>query len=93
MPISIKDVEYVAALAKLELSETGKKKFAKELNKIIKYIDQLKEVDTQNVSPTSHVIPGKFLREDKAEPSLSQKEALANAPDKRGGYVKVSKVI
>ena len=93
MPLRIVDAEYVATLAKLELSETEKKKCAKELDKIIKYIDQLKEVDTENVLPVSQVIPGKFLGEDKAEPSLSQKEALANAPDKRGGYVKVPKVI
>ena len=78
----------------MELSETEKKKFAKELDKIIKYIDQLREVDTRNVAPTSHVIPMEnVLREDKVEPSLSQEEALANAPDKKDGYFKVPKVI
>jgi len=78
----------------LELSETEKKKFAKELDKIIKYIDQLREVDARNVAPTSHVIPMEnVLREDKVEPSLSQEEALANAPDKKDGYFKVPKVI
>lgn len=78
----------------MELSETEKKKFAKELDKIIKYIDQLREVDARNVAPTSHVIPMEnVLREDKVEPSLSQEEALANAPDKKDGYFKVPKVI
>ena len=94
MPITIKDVEYVAGLAKLEFSEAEKRKFAKELDKIIKYIDQLKEVDTENIPPTSHIIPMEnVLREDKVEPSLSQEEALANAPDKKDGYFKVPKVI
>jgi aspartyl-tRNA(Asn)/glutamyl-tRNA(Gln) amidotransferase subunit C len=94
MPITIKDVEYVAGLAKLEFSEAEKRKFAKELDKIIKYIDQLKEVDTENIPPTSHIIPMEnVLREDKVEPSLSQDEALANAPDKKDGYFKVPKVI
>jgi aspartyl-tRNA(Asn)/glutamyl-tRNA(Gln) amidotransferase subunit C len=94
MPITIKDVEYVAGLAKLEFSEAEKRKFAKELDKIIKYIDQLKEVDTLNIPPTSHIIPMEnVLREDKVEPSLSQDEALANAPDKKDGYFKVPKVI
>jgi len=94
MPITIKDVEYVAGLAKLELSEAEKRKFAKELDKIIKYIEQLKEVDTLNIPPTSHIIPMEnVLREDKVEISLSQDEALANAPDKKDEYFKVPKVI
>ena len=94
MPLRIVDAEYVATLAKLELSETEKKKCAKELDKTIKYIDQLKEVDTENIPPTSHIIPMEnVLREDKVEPSLSQDEALANAPDKKDGYFKVPKVI
>jgi len=94
MPITIKDVEYVAGLAKLELSEAEKRKFAKELDKIIKYIDQLKEVDTENIPPTSHIIPMEnVLRENKVEISLSQDEALTNAPDKKDEYFKVPKVI
>jgi len=65
MAITLKDVEYVAKLAKLKLSETEKRKFQKELDKIITYIDQLNQVDTENVPPTSHVIPMEnVLRED-----------------------------
>lgn len=94
MAISIKDVEYVAGLAKLELSEKEKKKFQKELDNIIKYIDQLKEVNTEGIPPTSHVIPMEnVLREDEVLKSLSQDEALANAPEKEDGYFKVPKVI
>ena len=90
MPITIKDVEYLAQLARLILSEKEKKKFQKELNKIIRYIDQLNQVDTQNIPPTTHVIPMKnVLREDEAKPSLTQKEALSNVPDKKDGYFKV----
>ncbi len=94
MAISKKDVEYLAGLAKLKLSEKEKSKFKKELDKIIKYIDQLKEVDTENIPPTSHVIAMEnVLREDRVLPSLSQDEALANAPEKEDGYFKVPKVI
>ncbi len=94
MAISIKDVEYVAGLAKLELSEKEKKKFQKELDNIIKYIDQLKEVNTEGIPPTSRVIPMEnVLREDEVLKSLSQDEALANAPEKEDGYFKVPKVI
>ena len=94
MSITIRDVEYVAKLAKLKLSEAEKRKFQKELDKIITYIDQLNQVDTENVPPTSHVIPMEnVLREDKVKSSLTQEEALANAPDKKDGYFRVPKVI
>lgn len=94
MPITSKDVEYVANLAKLELTQEEKIKFQKELDNIIKYIDQLNELNTDNVPITSHVIPLKnVLREDKVLPSLAQDKALANAPQKKDGFFKVPKVI
>jgi len=94
MVITIKDVEYVAKLAKLKLSQEEKRRFQKELDKVIRYIDQLNQVDTENVPPTSHVVPMQnVLREDKVKPSLTQKEALANAPDKKDGHFRVPKVI
>jgi len=94
MPITVKDVEYVANLAKLELSEEEKKRFQKELDNIIKYIDQLNELDTQDVPITSHVFPlQNVLRKDEVLPSLSPDEALANAPEKKEGFFKVPKVI
>jgi aspartyl-tRNA(Asn)/glutamyl-tRNA(Gln) amidotransferase subunit C len=94
MPITLKDVEYVANLAKLELSEEEKKRFQKELDGIIKYIDQLNELDTENVPITSHVFPlQNVLRKDEVLPSLSPNEALANAPEKKDGFFKVPKVI
>jgi len=94
MPITLKDLEYVAKLAKLKLSDQEKRKFQKELDKIIRYIDQLNQVNTEDVSPTSHVIPMEnVLREDEVKASLTQDEALANAPDKKDGYFKVPKVI
>ena len=94
MPITLKDVEYVAGLAKLELTQEEKIRFQKELDNIIKYIDQLNELNTDNVPITSHVIPLKnVLREDKVLPSLAQDKALANAPQKKDGFFKVPKVI
>ena len=94
MPITLKDVEYVANLAKLELSGEEKKRFQKELDNIIKYIDQLNELDTENVPITSHVVSlQNVLRKDEVLPSLSPDEALANAPEKKDGFFKVPKVI
>jgi len=94
MPITLKDVEYVADLGKLELTQEEKIKLQKELDNIIKYIDQLNELNTDNVPMTSHVIRLKnVLREDKVLPSLAQDKALANAPQKRDGFFRVPRVI
>ena len=94
MSITLKDVEYVANLAELELSQGEKIKFQKELDNIIKYIDQLKELNTENVPITSHVVPlQNVFREDRVLPSLPPDEALANAPKKKDGFLKVPKVI
>jgi len=94
MAITLKDVEYVADLAKLELTQEEKIKLQKELDNIIKYIDQLNELNTDNVPITSHVVPLKnVLREDKVLPSLAQDKALANAPQKKDGFFRVPKVI
>ena len=57
MSISIQDVEHVAKLARLELSEEEKAKFAEQLGAILKYAQKLNELDTENVPPTSHVLP------------------------------------
>ncbi|MGB7061742.1 MAG: Asp-tRNA(Asn)/Glu-tRNA(Gln) amidotransferase subunit GatC [Candidatus Zixiibacteriota bacterium] len=94
MAITLKDVEYAANLAKLELSPEEKIRFQRELDKIIKYVDQLNELNTENVPVTSHVIPMQnVMREDKVLPSLSSDQALANAPRKKGGFFRVPKVI
>lgn len=94
MPISLEDVEHVAGLAKLELSAEEKAKFQTDLDKVIKYVDQLNELDTENVPVTSHVIPiQNVLREDKVLPSISRQKALANAPKRKHGFFKVPKVI
>jgi aspartyl-tRNA(Asn)/glutamyl-tRNA(Gln) amidotransferase subunit C len=87
MPVTLKDVEYVANLAKLELSLEEKRRFQKEPDNITKYVDQLNELDTQNVPLTSPVVfLQNVLREDQVLPSFLQDEALANAPEKKDGF-------
>jgi aspartyl-tRNA(Asn)/glutamyl-tRNA(Gln) amidotransferase subunit C len=94
MPISLSDVDYLASLAKLELDPDEKIRFEKDLQKIIQYIDQLRELDTAKVSLTSHVVsPGSILREDDIRPSLSQDSALANAQKKKDGFFRVPRVL
>lgn len=92
--ISNKEVEYVARLARLEISEQEKEKFTAQLNDILLHIDQLNELDTQEVEPMSHAIAvTNAFREDKVRDSIGVKEALANAPDARGEFFRVPKVI
>ncbi len=94
MAISIQDVEHIAKLARLRLTEEEKLRFQKELGKIIEYFDQLKKLNTKGVSPTTHVVPlENVLREDVVTPSLPVEEALANAPDRKGNYFRVPKVV
>lgn len=94
MKISKKDVEYVAKLARLKLSEEEKEKFTNQLDQILKYVDKLNELDTEKVKPTSHVLPLKnVFRKDKVGKSLKVEKALENAPEKARGFFKVPKVI
>ncbi len=94
MKISKEDVEHVAKLARLRLTEEEKGKFGKQLNQILEYVEKLNELNIDGVEPTSHVVPLKnVLREDEVKPSLSEEDALSNAPDKKGNFFKVPRII
>lgn len=94
MSVTIKDVEHIARLAKLEFSETEKEKFTHQFNDILKYMEQLNSVDTTNVEPLAQVIElNNVFRDDVVKPSISTEEALKNAPDKTEEHFKVPKVI
>jgi aspartyl-tRNA(Asn)/glutamyl-tRNA(Gln) amidotransferase subunit C len=92
--ITIKEVEYVANLARLVFNEEEKKKLAEQLGRILDYIEQLNELDTEDVKPTSHVIPMKnVVRPDVVRPSLPRDDALANAPSDVDGLFEVPKIV
>src|SRR6476659_2462952 len=96
MKITPKDVEHVARLARLELTDAEKEKYTAQLESILGYIDVLNKFDTQNVPPTTHVLPlSNIWREDVAEPNRlgSQADIIKNAPDAEGPFFKVKKVI
>ena len=94
MAITMKDVEYVAKLARLKLTKEEKEKYARQLSDILNYINKLNELDTSNIEPTSHVVSlSNVFRQDKVTPSLSSKEILSNAPKKEKGFFKVKKII
>ncbi|ADD69187.1 glutamyl-tRNA(Gln) amidotransferase, C subunit [Denitrovibrio acetiphilus DSM 12809] len=92
--ISIKDVKHIANLARLSFDEAGAEKLKDDLNSILGYVDKLNELDTSDVEPTSHTLDiYTVTRPDKAEPSLTNEEALANAPQSENAHFKVPKVM
>ena len=86
-------VRHVAKLANLSLSEKEVKMFQKQLSDILEYVDQLDELDTENVKPTSQVTGlENVFREDKVKPSLTQAQALSGTKRKKNGYFEVKSV-
>jgi aspartyl-tRNA(Asn)/glutamyl-tRNA(Gln) amidotransferase subunit C len=92
--ITREQVEHVAKLARLAVSEEEKALFGRQLSSILTYVETLNRVDTAQVEPTSHVIPMQnVLREDEVKPSLPREAALGNAPDADAGCFRVPKII
>jgi aspartyl-tRNA(Asn)/glutamyl-tRNA(Gln) amidotransferase subunit C len=94
MKITRKEVEHVARLARLELTEEEKVLFTSQLDGILAYVDKLNELNTDGIVPTSHAVPMEnAFREDLVIPSIGLDHALANAPDRSGNFFRVPKVI
>ena len=94
MKITPQDVEHVAKLSRLYLSEEEKESYTKTLNSILEYMDVLNRVDTSQVEPTAHVLPLKnVFREDRLHESLDREAVLANAPEKEDGCFKVPRIV
>ena len=92
--ITMRDVEHVARLSRLALTDQEKERMRRELDGILSYIDKLRALDTANVPPTSHAVPmTNVMREDEPRPSLAQDEMLANAPERGGEFFRVPKII
>lgn len=94
MSVTRKDVEHVANLARLELSEQEQALLTDQMNAILKYAEKLNELNTEHVEPTTHVLPvTNVMREDEVRPSVSVETALKNAPDEEDGQFKVPAVL
>lgn len=94
LKITRKDVENVALLSRLEITENEVEKFTGQLNAILAYVDVLNQVNTEGVEPTAHVLSLKnVMRADEVRPSLPRELALANAPEQEDGYFKVPKIM
>jgi aspartyl-tRNA(Asn)/glutamyl-tRNA(Gln) amidotransferase subunit C len=88
------DVKYVAHLARIALSPDEEKKLAEQLGGILGYIEKLKELDVTKVEPTAHAVPLiNVTRADEIQPSLSQDEAIRNAPRHANGLFIVPKIV
>lgn len=94
MALERKDVEHVAHLARLHLTEEELGRFHKQLDNILQYVEKLNEADTSGVEPLAHAAPaGNVFREDEVKPSLERSAALAEAPDSDGYVFRVPRII
>ncbi|MGZ3514325.1 MAG: Asp-tRNA(Asn)/Glu-tRNA(Gln) amidotransferase subunit GatC [Thermodesulfobacteriota bacterium] len=88
------NIEKVARLARLELSEEDRETFGNQMEQILTYMEQLNRLDTTGVEPASHAVPiYNVFREDEVKPSIPQEEVLAIAPDEEDGHFKVPRII
>jgi aspartyl-tRNA(Asn)/glutamyl-tRNA(Gln) amidotransferase subunit C len=87
-------IDKLANLARLEFNDSEKEAIKKDLSKILSYVEKLNEIDTNGVEPLIHISDEiNVLRDDVAEETISQQEALKNAPDKNSDYFKIPKVL
>ncbi len=94
MKITLEEVQHVAQLARLSLSEEQMTSLMKDMNDILSYMDMLNEVDTSNLEPTSHAMDLKnVFREDQTRPSLPYEKSLKNAPEQSRDSFVVPRVI
>ncbi len=94
MKVSIKDVEHVAWLARLGLTEEEKQIFTEQLSRILEYADRINQLKTEGVEPTTHAIPMKnIFRQDEVRPFKETDLILGNAPVEENRLFKVPKII
>lgn len=93
MKLGKDEMKHLGKLANLDLSEVESEKFGSQLAEILGFVEKLSRLDTSRVSPLTNVMGRKnIFREDKIQKSLSQRQALANAPAKYKGYFKVKAI-
>ena len=91
--ITIKDVEHVAKLARLELTQEEKEMFTHQLGDVLQHVEKMNEVDTTGVEPMNHPIDfSNVMREDNKIYENTREELMQNAPDIEGEFFKVPKI-
>lgn len=94
MTIDNKMIDHLAHLSRLEFEKEAKDEIIRDLNNILSFVEKLNELDTENVEPLIYMTDEyNVMREDEVVISLTQQEALKNAPKKDSDYFKVPKVL
>lgn len=94
MSVTRKEVEHIAELARLELNDSELEEYTVQLNQILKYVEKLDELNTENIQPLSHPVEDvNVFRDDILKPSIYREDVLKNAPSKDDEFFKVPKVI
>lgn len=94
MGLSREEVEHIAFLARLGLSEEEKAIFREQLSAILDHMRTINELDTSDIPPTAQVIPLRnVMRTDEARGSMPRQSVLANAPDREGDFLRVPPVL
>jgi aspartyl-tRNA(Asn)/glutamyl-tRNA(Gln) amidotransferase subunit C len=94
MSLTAQEVQWVAHLARLQLTEAELETMTRQLNAIVAYVDQLQQVNTEGVEPLAHALAVRnVFRADEPAPSLSVADALANAPQRRSDFYSVPAVL
>ena len=92
--ISASDVRKVAKLSRLELPEDQIETYAVQLEEILSYVDQLQEIDTENIPPTTRAVEVvNAMREDFVELNCSREDILNQAPRREGDFFRVPKIL
>ena len=94
MALTLEEVDHIASLARLRLTDEEKSRYCEQLSAILDYIDKLRELDTSQIEPTATVLPLRsVMRDDVARPSLPVDEILANAPARAGDSFEVRVIL
>ena len=95
MSLSREQVEHIARLARVGLSEEDIERFSEQLSDILDYFERLRQVDTEGVHPTAHTLPlHNVMREvDEPAPPLDREAVLGNAPVREGDYFRVKVIL
>jgi aspartyl-tRNA(Asn)/glutamyl-tRNA(Gln) amidotransferase subunit C len=94
MSLTLEEVEHIAELAKLDLTEEEKTKYQQQLSAVLEYIARLQALDTTHIPPTFSVLPGSSaLRPDDPRPGLGLDELMSNAPDATEDQFRVPPVL
>lgn len=94
MALTLEEVEHIAGLARLKLTDEEKTRYREQLSAILDYAARLQSLDTGGIPPTSSVLPGRtVLRADEPLPCLSREELLSNAPETTENQFRVPPVL